>query len=205
MREFYQLYRLHLHRVNVDQDDEDVLRQLILAPESELRKVKYSVSQTTKYTDTLIPLLFQQSSLQELILTDLANEPSHIPEDIKTMNLPHSNTNLHSLSIRRTGFLRPLAAFIPNISSLTNLDLSYQLYSDLPIITNIVRTHRTLKMLSMMKNSEGYYADALTDSYSKLIELFDAVCNSRIMFLINDRKLPPHIQQRYKRRYPFLP
>ena len=205
LREFYQLYRLHLHRVNVDQDDEDVLRQLILAPESELRKVKYSVSQTTKYTDTLIPLLFQQSSLQELILTDLANEPSHIPEDIKTMNLPHSNTNLHSLSIRRTGFLRPLAAFIPNISSLTNLDLSYQLYSDLPIITNIVRTHRTLKMLSMMKNSEGYYADALTDSYSKLIELFDAVCNSRIMFLINDRKLPPHIQQRYKRRYPFLP
>ena len=141
LREFYQLYRLHLHHVNVDQDDEDVLRQLILAPESELRKVVYAVSQTTIYTDTLIPLLFQQSSLQELILTDLANEPSHIPEDIKTMNLPQSNTNLHSLNIGGTGFLRPLAALIPNISSLINLDVTYQRYSDLPIITNIVRTH----------------------------------------------------------------
>ena len=181
-----------------------MLRQLILAPESELRKVVYAVTQTTIYTDTLIPLLFQQSSLQELILTDLANEPHHIPEDIKTMNLPHSNTNLQILTISGTGFLRPLAALIPNITSLTILDVPYQLYSDLPIITNIVRTHRSLETL-MMEHREYFYADALTDSYSKFIELFDAVCNSRIMFLINYSKLPPHIQQRYKRMYPFLP
>ena len=54
-----------------------------------------------------------------------------------------------------------------------------------------------------MEHREDYYADALTDSYSKLIELFDAVFNSRIMLLINERKLPPHIQERYK-RMPFF-
>ena len=202
MKEFYQLYRLHLHHVNVDQDDEDVLRQLILAPESELRKVVYSVSQTTKYTDTLIPLLFQQSSLQELILTDTANEPSHIPEDTKTKNLPQSNTNLDSLVIGGTGFLRPLAALIPNISSLTHLEISHQPYSDLPIITNIVWTCRTLETLSI-EHIKDY--DALTDSSAILSELFDAVDNSQIrLFLIDDCKLPPHLQERYKRRYSFF-
>ena len=197
LRDFYQLYRLHLHYVNIDQDDEDVLRQLILAPESELSLLVYYVNQTTMYTDTLIPLLFQQSSLQELLLTDKGEEPSHIPEDIKIKNLPHSNTNLQSLTITGTGFLRPLAALIPNISSLTILAVSYQLYSDLPIITNIVRNHRTLELLCV-----GYKQDdALTDSSAILIELFDAVGNSQIKFMIN---LPPHIQERYVHMYPFL-
>ena len=126
LRGFYQLYRLHLYRVDVNQDDEDVLQQLI-APGSGLKTIVFSVSQSTKYTDTLIPLLFQQSSLEDLILTDTANEPSHIPEERKTKNLPLSNTNLRSLSIAGTGFLHPLAALIPNISSLTSLNVTEQL------------------------------------------------------------------------------
>ena len=91
------------------------------------------------YTDSFIPLLFQQSSLEELTLD------VHDTNDImRTELLPHSNTNLKKLIISRN-LIHLLAALIPNIVSLTYLGICNPLDSDLPVLTNIVQSHRTLE------------------------------------------------------------
>ena len=65
---------------------------------------------------------------------------------MRTELLPHSNTNLKKLIISRD-FIHLLAALIPNIVSLTYLEILYPLDSDLPVLTNIVQSHHTLEVL----------------------------------------------------------
>ena len=117
-------------------DDEVILQQLI-APGSGLRRLVYRYEDS--YTDSFIPLLFQQSSLEELTLD------VHDTNDIMRLELlPHSNTNLKKLIISRN-LIHLLAALIPNIVSLTYLGICNPLDSDLPVLTNIVQSHRTLE------------------------------------------------------------
>ena len=138
LREFCKLCNLMIDQL--DHHDDEVILQQLIAPGSELRRLEYNGE---LHTNTLIPLLFQPSSLQELILeVDIQEIVFH--HEL----LPHKNTNLKELTIS-PNLLRPLAALIVNITSLIHLKIySALLDSDLPVLTNIVQSHRgTLEVL----------------------------------------------------------
>ena len=186
LMEFCQLHSLELS-VSIDHDDEVILQQLI-APGSGLRRLGYQYGDS--YTDTFIPLLFQQSSLEELTL--YVRDANGI---LRTELLPHSNTNLKKLIISRK-LIHLLAALIPNIVSLTYLQIGalYTRDSDLPVLTNIVQSH-TLEVLQI-----GKICDA--SRTTKMLQLIEAAGNSQLMELrlhVSDyNKLPPHIRDLYK-------
>ena len=122
---------------------------------------------------TLIRLLFQPSSLQELTLNlDLQDIVLH--DEL----LPHENTNLKELTISRN-LLHQLAALINEYTSLTYLWIRfYSLQdSDLPVLTNIVRSHHTLEELCI-----GFIS---CDNYeTELLQLIEAAGNGRLKKLI---------------------
>ena len=187
LREFCQLHSLELS-VSIDHDDEVILQQLI-APGSGLRRLFLFNS----HTDTFIPLLFQQSSLEELILY------VHDTNDImRTELLPHSNTNLKKLIITRN-HIHLLAALIPNIVSLTYLKILYPLDSDLPVLTNIVQSHHTLEVLEFGPIQDR---DASTATSTNMLQLIEAAGNSQLtefrLFESDYNKLPPHIHELYE-------
>ena len=141
IRDFCELHHLRvLLHFDLDHDDEAVLHQLI-APGSGLRRLECCGELHTN-TYTLMPLLFQPSSLQELRV-DVRYQ-----EITVNCELPHKNTNLKKLTISR-GLLHPLAALIVNITSLTYLEISKPLDSVLPDLTNIVQSHSTLEVLQI--------------------------------------------------------
>ena len=184
LREFCQLHSLKLFHVSIDHDDEVIIQQLI-APGSGLRRLDYE--SIGSYTDTFIPLLFQQSSLEELRLNVL---------DVKmrTELLPHSNTNLKKLIISPY-LIHLLAALIPNIVSLTYLEILYTLASDLPVLTNIVQSHHTLEVLEI-----GEIGCAALPT--NMLRLIEAAGNSQLTELrlnkSNYDKLPLHIHKLYE-------
>ena len=184
LREFCNLRFLVLDiDCDIDHDDEVALQQLI-SPGSGLRRLEY----IDRHSNSLLAILFQPSSLQELTLItdDTINE---------TQLLPHGNTNLRELTISRN-LLHPLAALIMNITSLMYLKISrFPLDSDLPVLTNIVQSHHTLEVLQI---GEIDYNEDQTN----LLQLIEAAGNSRLKklrlhtFIYN--KLPQHIHQQYK-------
>ena len=186
LRVFSRLKKLELSCVNIDHDDLVILQQLI-APGSGLKSlIIHDIK--SEISSLLISTLFQPSSLIELTLftDDTINE---------TQLLPHGNTNLKKLTISRN-LLHPLAALIVNITSLTYLDIEYQLDSDLPVLTNIVQSHHTLEVLDI---GEMEYC---TDS-TNLLQLIEAAdSNEHVVTFELDRlaynKLPPHIHKQYK-------
>ena len=187
LREFCQLHSLELPLyVSIDHDDEVILRQLI-APGSELKKLECQQSRSS--TD-IIPLLLQQSSLQELTL--------HLCDDnIATKLVPgHSNTNLKKLAISHNP--RSLAALIPSFVSLTYLIIFHPLDNDLPVLTNIVQSHNALEVLEIgeMEDSDGS-----TDSSTNMLQLIEAASENQLEVLRLDEsdydKLPPHIREQY--------
>ena len=187
LKEFCQLHSLVLSLfVSIDHDDEVILQQLI-APGSGLRRLEYQYGDS--YTDTFIPLLFQQSSLEELKLI--------VPNvNMRTELLPHSNTNLKKLIIS-CNLIHLLAALIPNIVSLTYLGITlYTLDSDLPVLTNIVQSHHTLEVLEI-----GEIRDCVA-SPANMLQLIEAAGNSQLTELrLNDSdydKLPLHIHKLYE-------
>ena len=115
LKEFCELDQLIIliYHDYYDHKDEVILQQLI-APGSGLRRLEYHGNLLTK---TYIPLFFQPSSLQELKL-DLGLQDIVLHDEL----LPHDNTNLKKLAISRY-LLRPLAALIINITSLTYLKI----------------------------------------------------------------------------------
>ena len=188
LREFSRLKNLELSMVHIDHDDLVIFKQLI-APGSEPESLAfwYFVSQIIS-SSLLISTLFQPSSLQELTLTTdvTINE---------TQLLPHGNTNLKKLTIRRN-FLDPLAALIVNITSLTYLKIRDLLDSDLPVLTNIVQSHHTLEVLAI------YEIQNCTDS-TNLLQLIEAADSNEHVVTFELRtstynKLPPHIHEQYK-------
>ena len=189
--EFCELGRLVIIIIHdyYDHDDEVILKQLI-APGSGLRRLEYN--NIILHTNTLIPLLFQPSSLQELKL-DLGLQDIMLHDEL----LLHENTNLKELTISRN-LLRPLAALIMNITSLKYLKISVgPLDSDLPVLTNIVQSHHTLEVLQIGRIH--YNSD---ENETELLQLIKAAGNSRLKKLIfhksNYDYLPPHIHKQYK-------
>ena len=171
-----------------DHDDEVILKQLI-APGNGLRRLVYDSSEL--HVNTLVPLLFQPSSLQEL---RLKSSPQYIV--LHDELLPHENTNLKKLTIS-DNLLHPLAALVMNITSLTYLKISRSLRdSDLPVLTNIVQSHHTLEVLQI-----GWI---IYNRYSKtnLLQLIEAAGKSRLkklrLYIPNYDKLSPHIHEQYK-------
>ena len=180
LREFCELHHLIIIIDAFDHDDEVILQQLI-APGSGLRRLDYS---GVLHTNTLIPILFHPSSLQELRLE------VDIPPKIYHELLPHENTNLKKLTIK-PNLLHPLAALIVNITSLTYLRIRFPLdRSDLPVLTNIVQSYRTLEVLE------------ITAPSTNLLQLIKVAGNSRLMKLRLNKsdydKLPLHIHEQCK-------
>ena len=178
-----------------DHNDEVILKQLI-APGSGLRRLDYQNLRFKNTSElqgnTLISLLFQPSSLQELTL-DLGGQDIVLLDEL----LPHENTNLKELTISRN-LLYPLAVLIVNITSLTYLKIYFVRDSDLPVLTNIVQSHHTLEVLQI-----GWISDYHNDeNKTNLVQLIEAAGNSRLKKLrlnkLNYNKLPPHIHEQYK-------
>ena len=197
LKEFCELDRLiiAIRHDFYDHDDEVILKQLI-APGSGLRRLEYHnmgfESTSELRTNTLIRLLFQPSSLQELKL-DLGFLDIVLHDEL----LPHENTSIKELTISRD-LIHPLAALIMNITSLTCLEINDLLLdSDLPVLTNIVQSHHTLEVLQI--GSIYYYGD---ESETNLLPLIEAAGNSRLKKLRLHKsdydKLPPHIHEQYK-------
>ena len=195
LKEFCKLHRLIIliHHYYYDHDDEVILKQLI-APGSGLRKLEYhNIRIGELRTNTLIPLLFQPSPLQELAL-NLGYQDIVLHDEL----LPHENTNLKALTIS-PNLLPPLAALIMNITSLTYLKIGYvELDSnDLPVLTNIVQSHYTLEVL---KIGEVFYRS--DENKTNLFQLIEAAGNSRLkklrLYKSDYDKLPPHIHEQYK-------
>ena len=194
LKEFCKLHRLtiFIHHDYYDHDDEVILEQLI-APGSGLRRLEYhNIRISDLHMNTLIPLLFQPSSLQELAL-NLGLEDIVLHDEL----LPHENTNLKELTISRN-LLRPLAALIVNITSLTYLEISILLPdSGLPVLTNIVQSHHTLEVLHI---TSIYYNS--NENETNLLQLIEAAGNSRLKKLrlhkLDYDMLPPHIHEQYK-------
>ena len=186
LREFCRLKELILCEVNFDHDDLVILQQLI-APGSGLKSLFISHIKSQISSQLLISILIQPSSLQELTLfsDDTINE---------TQLLPHGNTNLKRLGISRK-HLRPLAALIVNITSLTYLTINVLLDSDLPVLTNIVQSHHTLEVLQFEEIQNR------TDS-TNLLQLIEAADSNEhaVTFRLGSEydKLPPHIHEQYK-------
>ena len=113
--------------------------------------------------------------------------------------LPLSNTNLKKLVISRN-LLHSLAALIPNITSLTYLQILDPLTNDLLVLTNIVQSHHTLEVLFI---GEVTHCSASNDtSTSNIIQLIEATGNNQLkeLRLIKSDydKLPPHVKEHYK-------
>ena len=191
LREFCQINSLELLSVSVDHDDEVIIQQLIAPGSSELRRLEICYPVTD--TSTFIPLLFQQSSLEELRL--------YLYDDnLRTELLPDSNTNLKKLVIS-CNLVHLLAALISNIVSLTYLqiyvpedvdDVEYDHH--LPVLTNIIQSHHTLEVLEI-----GLMSPATS---TNMLQLIEAAGNSQLKELGLDKlvydELPPHIHELYK-------
>ena len=198
LKEFCELHHLviFIHHDYYDHDCDEVILQRLIAPGSGLRRLEYRNTRLKNivelHLNTLIPLLFQPSSLQELTL-DLGYQDIMLHDEL----LPHENTNLKELTISRK-LLRPLAASIVNITSLTYLKISVSLPdSDLPVLTNIVQSHHTLEVLHI-----GSISNRNDENKTNLLQLIEAAGNSRLKKLIlyesNYDQIPPHIHEKYK-------
>ena len=85
---------------------------------------------------------------------------------------------------------------IPNIVSLTYLGICNPLDSDLPVLTNIVQSHRTLKVLDIGPIED---CDALP---TNMLQLIEAAGNSQLtelrLYPSDYDKLPLHIHKFYE-------
>ena len=187
LKTFCQLHSLQLYSVDIPQNDVEILQQLI-EPSSGLKCLEYNHIDPT-CPITFIPLLFHPSSLQELTL--------HILHDkFRTELFPKSNANHKKLIISRNLFPL-LSELIPNFTSLSYLEIFFPLNSDLPILSKIVQSHQTLKVLFV----DGVIKKAAThDNLLELIEI--AGSNSQLKELrlkkFDYQELSLDIRERHK-------
>ena len=177
---FCQLINLHLWGVNIfDSCDVNILQQLI-APGSELR---YIFSFDCEFSLDTLQTLFDQSSLEELIIN---NDTMHF-----AFLFPHKlkNTNLKRLTI--TGdLIQPLAAVLPNITSLTYLRVNWPVFdSDVLVLIDLVQSHTTLEELELCSDEANGYelkdldVDPTLTNLPQLIEIAD---NSRLVLIVEE-------------------
>ena len=172
LRGFCQLKALELCHVNIYHDDEAIVKQLI-APGSELKFLRYTLLEIGECTDSFITLLFQPSSLENLILD--------VDKKISAELLPHSNTNLKVLTSR----------LVPQVNSLTELYVPFPQPNDLLALTDIIRSNHTLEMVRLGTLYDPYP----TTSVLELVEA--AASRSQLKELILDQpiysRIPPRI------------
>ena len=197
LKEFCQLQSLVLWFIPChDEDSMAVLRQLI-APESGLRKLNYLNHPVPieGYISSLIPLLLDKSSLEELVINYGTYE--------RIEHLPRRNTNLKKLFLS-TQLIRSLEALLPNITSLTCLKITgCSGEIELNVLTKTVQSLPTLQILELQY--VGYYSNCdggpLYVSNS-LLQLIEAAGNSQLKELIISEKcfslLPSKFQEHYR-------
>ena len=173
--EFYQLKCLELIYVSVNENDEKVIKQMIMiGAKGGLKSLTYRTVNEYTHTSSFIPMLLDDSSLEELVV----RTGSKVNMDTKL--LPHTNTNLKKLTIS-CELVQPLAALLPN-ASLTYLVVDTLVYdSDLPILKSLVASLSTLQVLELGKivdyasTPEPTYT-SLTSASSYLHELVEVAC-----------------------------
>ena len=139
---FCQLECPYLFYINVDEEDEKALKKLIAAKGGPKSLTYRTVNEYT-HTRSLIPMLLEDSSLEELVVRTGSNV------NVNTELLPHSNTNLRKLTIS-CELVQPLAALLPN-TSLTHLVVESLVVVDLPMLKGLVGSHSSLQVLELGK------------------------------------------------------
>ena len=141
---FCQLECLELLYVNINEEDEKVLKKLI-ASKSGPKRLTYRTGNEHMHTRSLIPMLLDDSSLEELVV----RTGSEV--NMLSKILPHTNSNLKKLTIS-CELVKPLAALLHKTSLMTHLVIDSQVYeSDLPVLTSLVESHSTLQVLKLGK------------------------------------------------------
>ena len=174
---FCQLNNLDLFGINFfDSSDVNILQQLI-APGSELRRI-YSFN--CEFNLDALQSLFDQSSLEELTIN---NDTMYFASVDLSPHKNTKNTNLKRLTI--TGdLLQPLAAVLPNITSLTYLRINYPVGdSDLLVLIDLLQSHTTLEELELSIHECSEYDEynwkILLTNLPKLIEAADS-CQKKL-------------------------
>ena len=180
--EFCQLECLDLLYVKIDEKDEKVLKQLVRT-EGGLKSLTYRTVNEHTHTRSLIPMLLDNSSLEELVV----RTGSEVNIDTE---LPRTNVNLKKLTIS-CELVQPLKALLPN-TSLTCLVVDTLVYdSDLPFLTSLVESHSTLQVIELGKvvhytsNPKPTYT-SLTSASRNLHQLVEVAINSQLkMFKVH--------------------
>ena len=138
---------LQLLFVNIEEKDEEALKKLI-APGSGLKSLTYRTVNEYIHTRSILPTLFDDSSLEELVVRTGSKV------SIGTELLPHSNTNLKKLTIS-CRLVQPLEKLLSK-TSLTHLVIESRVYEDdLLILKGLVASVSTLQVLELGKLYES--------------------------------------------------
>ena len=171
-----QLECLEFFYVKIDKRDEEALKQMIAA-KSGPTSLTYQTGNKYTQTRSLIPMLLNDSSLEELVVrtgSDVNMDLELIPH--------HTNTNLKKLTIS-CELVQPLAALLLN-TLLTHLVIDSQVYdSDLPVLKCVVTSLSTLQVLELGKIVN--YAStpkptSITSASHNLHQLVKVACNSQL-------------------------
>ena len=164
---FCQFEHLTLFYVKVNEKDEEALKKLIAA-ENGPKSLTYRTGNDYTYTRSLIPMLLDDSSLEELVV----RTGSEVNMD--TELLPHSNTNLKKITIS-CELVQLLATLLPNTSSLAHLVVeSLVVDSDLPILKGLIESHSTLQVLELGRIVD--YASTPKPAYTSLTSASPNLC-----------------------------
>ena len=175
--EFCQLKYLELLHVKIEKKDEEALMRLITA-KSGPKSLTYRTVNEHMHTRSLIPMLLDNSSLEELVV----RTGSEV--NMNTELLPHTNINLKKLTIS-CELVQPLAALLPNTSLLTLVVDTLVYDSDLPFLTSLVESHSTLQVLELGKIVD-YSSDPkpaytlLTSASHSLHQLVEVAISSQL-------------------------
>ena len=139
-----QLECLELLYVKINGKDEEALKNLIAA-KSGPKSLTYRTSNEHTHTRSFIPVLLEDSSLEELIIR------TGLEVNMDGDLLPHSNKNLKKLTIS-CELVQPLAALLPNTSLMIHLVVDTLVDdSNLPFLTSLIESHSTLQVLELGK------------------------------------------------------
>ena len=183
--EFCQLECLELLYVNIDDKDEKGLKKLIAPKEGGPKSLTYRTVNEHTHTRSLIPMLLDDSSLEELVVR------TGSVVNMDTELLPRSNTNLKKLTIS-CELVQPLAALLPKTSLMIHLVVDSQVYdSDLPFLAGLVESHSTLQVLELGKIV--HYSSipkpthtSLTSASQNLCKLVEVAINSQLNLKLHE-------------------
>ena len=181
LEEYCQLECLELLYVKIGEKDEEALKKLIAAKESGPKSLTYQIGNEYTHTRYLIPMLLDDSSLEELVVTTGSEV------NMETELISNTNTNLKKLTIS-CKLVQPLAALLPN-TSLTHLVVDSQVYdSDLHMLKSLVEYHSTLQVLELGKivhyastpEPSTYISESLNSASLSLRELAQVASNGQL-------------------------